>query len=94
MQPDTVVSHSRPRKQFKEWRAGKVQAASVELDNNQPERMTTAVQDDLRAWCKNHAVKACQRVNYAEKEVMNMRWTLRFKDTGQDKARQAIIRLP
>ena len=32
VQPDTVVPHSRSRKQFKVWRAGKVQAAAVERD--------------------------------------------------------------
>ena len=30
VQRDTVVSHSQSRKQFKGWRAGKVQAAAVE----------------------------------------------------------------
>ena len=53
--------------------------------------MRKAMSTEIQAWLKHHAVQAALRSNYAEKSIMEMRWILRFKESGAAKARLVII---
>ena len=46
---------------------------------------------EIAAWLRYHAVKAEQRANYDPKDIMKMRWILRFKESGKAKARLVLI---
>jgi len=70
-------------------RAGEVNLKK--LDGDSQNQMRLAMTGEIKAWLKYHATKAALRANYAEKDIMKMRWVLRFRDSGQANARLVII---
>ena len=62
----------------------------TKLDVHQLKNMRDAMTREIQSWLKYHAVKAALRSQFAAKDVMQMRWILRFKDSGQAKSRVII----
>ena len=61
-------------------------------EHDQHKSKQDAMTREIQSWLKYHAVKAAPRSQFVGTDVVEMRWILRFKDSGQAKARLVIIR--
>ena len=61
------------------------------LDSDQQKNMRDAMTREIQSWLMYHAVKAALRSQFPAQNVMKMRWILRFRSSGQAKARLVII---
>ena len=66
------------------------EGSMTKLDVHQLKNMRDAMTREIQSWLKYHAMKAALRSQFAAKDVMQMRWILRFKDSGQAKSRVII----
>ena len=88
MQPDTVVSHSRSRKQFKVWRAGKVQE---QLNNASP--TVGSAQDQLTATDAGAENDRNQSADFLEpfgEVVREVRECLRTREKRSDMVQHVV----
>ena len=63
----------------------------TKLGVDQQKNMRSAMTRDIQSKLKYPAAKAALQSQVAAKDVMKKRWILRFKDSGQAKARLVII---
>ena len=62
-----------------------------QLDKRAREEFDIAKSAEIQSWLRYEAVTAALRSQYHHRDIMNMRWVLRYKESGQPKARLVII---
>ena len=62
-----------------------------QLDKEARKEFATAKSAEIQSWLRYEAVTAALRSQYHHRDIMRMRWVLRYKESGKPKARLVII---
>ena len=62
-----------------------------QLDQKSRKEFEVAKSAEIQSWLRYEAVTAALRSQYHHRDVMKMRWVLRYKESGKPKARLVII---
>ena len=62
-----------------------------QLDKRAREEFDIAKSAEIQSWLRYEAVTAALRSQYHHRDIMKMRWVLRYKESGKPKARLVII---
>ena len=62
-----------------------------QLDQESRKEVDVAKSADIQSWLRYEAVTAALRSQYHHRDIMTMRWVLRYKESGKPRARVVII---
>ena len=62
-----------------------------ELDQESRKEFGVANSAEIQSWLRYEAVTAALRLQYHHRDVMKMRWVLRYKESGKPKARLVLV---
>ena len=62
-----------------------------QLDQKGRKEFEVAKSAEIQSWLRYEAVTAALRSQYHHRDIMKMRWVLRYKESGKLKARLVII---
>ena len=62
-----------------------------QLDQKGRKEFEVAKSAEIQSWLRYEAVTAALRSQYHHRDIMRMRWVLRYKESGKPKARLVII---
>ena len=63
----------------------------TQLDKEARKEFDTAKPAEIQSWLRYEAVTAALKSQHHHRDIMRMRWVLRYKESGKPKARLVII---